>query len=292
MNFIDISSWQSGLNLKDLFAKNPNLDGVIVKATGGVSGVQRTCDPWIQELIALGKPWGFYHYLDDDYRHSSPEDEAEFFVKNCANYFGAGVPILDYEEPAKSHGTAYLKRALDHVYALTGVKPVVYASLSTIYEQDFKAIAAAGYPLWLAQYANMKFTGIQETPWQSGSVKPFEGYVMHQYASTGRLVGYNGNLDLDRFYGTIDDWKRLASKIQNGSESIKKKADPQIVLDVLNDKYGRGKARARKLEAAGYDADSIQEKINELYTVAMDLIAIKKSSGAYFDCILKISGVR
>ena len=33
---------------------------------------------------------------------------------------------------------------------------------------------------------------------------------MHQYSDHGRLNGYTGDLDLDLFYGTSDDWKAIA----------------------------------------------------------------------------------
>ncbi len=44
LNFIDISSWQAGLDLAAVFAQNP-LDGVIVKATEKINYVNPHCDP-------------------------------------------------------------------------------------------------------------------------------------------------------------------------------------------------------------------------------------------------------
>ena len=166
MNIIDISHWQSGLNLATVFSQNPTLDGVIVKATGGVSFVDYSCDGWVQWLIENNKPWGFYHFLDDDFKNYNGKAEAEFFVKNTKNYFGKGFPFADYEYPATYKGNAYLKQFLDRVYELTGVKCGVYCSLSIVQTQDFSAIAAAGYPLWLAPYPdNNIVNGFIENPW-------------------------------------------------------------------------------------------------------------------------------
>lgn len=211
LNFIDISSWQAGLNLEKLFEQN-NLEGVIVKATGGVSGVQATCDPWVQTLKRLNKPWGFYHYLNDDSRNSSPKEEAFFFVKNCENYFHDGMPWVDYEARALNFGTAYLLEFLETVETLTGVKCGVYCSLSVIQSQDFSKIAAKGYPLWVAQYANNSVATLETEPWQRGSFAPFARYVMHQYSDNGRLTGYAGPLDLDRYYGTRESWEAMLGK--------------------------------------------------------------------------------
>ena len=294
MNFIDISGWQYGLNLKNLFEVNPLLDGVIVKATGGAGYVQSTCDPWVQEMIRMGKPWGFYHFLDDDSRAAGGKAEAEFFVENCRNYFGIGVPAADYEYPATELGPEYLKEFLDTVYSLTGIKPMVYCSLSVIHEQDLSEIAKAGYPLWLAQYANINGTGIQESPWQSGSVYPFSRYWMHQYSGYGRLNGYSGNLDLDKFYGDIFDWKLLASGEMelppvDVDDDVNKAVNPEIVAEVLDGKYGIGDERIRKLAQAGYDPKEVQSKINELYAKAPELRKLKAETGPYFDLLIRIA---
>lgn len=232
LNIIDISSWQRGLDLRALFQQNPALDGVIVKATGGRSFVQSTCDPWVQVAIQEGRPWGFYHYLDDDGLNSTGEAEADWFVDNCLNYFGYGIPVADYEGRAKDLGPRYLLSFLERVKERTGAMPLVYCSLAVLREQDLSQIAAKGYKLWLAQYASMSPTGIQDKPWQSGSVAPFSGYVMHQYSSAGRLTGYNGDLDLDKFQGTREDWDALAGvKASPVQPEPAPPADPAAEID-------------------------------------------------------------
>lgn len=289
MNIIDISTWQRGLDLSALFARNPALDGVIVKSTGGSSYVQDTCDPWVQWLMANGKPWGFYHYLDDDYRHASGKAEAEWFVENCRNYFGKGVPWADYEHPARDKGTVYLKEFLDTVYDLTGVRAGVYCSLSVIQTQLFQAIAAAGYPLWVAQYAdNNPVNGFLENPWQKGSVAPFDRYVMHQYTSNGHLNGYDGRLDFDKFYGTAEDWDALARGEAPEPPKPLMPADPAVVAEVLMGYYGTGDERVKKLKEAGYDPDSVQKKINELYVIAAKCRPIVGDDMGYILSIVKI----
>lgn len=283
MNFIDISSWQRGLDLKVLYRENP-IDGVIVKSTGGVSHVQDTCDAWVQWLIAKGKPWGFYHFLDDDSRHSSGQAEAEWFVKNTRNYFGLGMPFADYEGYAKTRGTAYLKEFLDTVFALTGVRAGVYCSLSVVQEQNFTEIAK-NHPLWVAQYANYnRVDGFLDKPWQSGSVKPFDHYVLHQYTSMGYLNGYNGRLDFDQFYGTMSDWKALLE----GKTPEVRKADPKVVMDVLLNKYGCGEDRVKNLTEAGYDAQDVQNKVNELYAISVSCKKYVLGNEEYLDSIARI----
>ena len=285
-NMIDISSWQKGLNLSELFSRNQDLGGVIVKATGGVSYVDPQCDGWVQWLIQNNKPWGFYHYMDDDYRDSDGKAEAEWFVKNTKNYFGHGIPFADYENPASLKGTDYLKEFLDAVYELTGIKCGVYCSLSVVQMQDFTEIANAGYPLWVAQYAdNNILNGFIDSPWQKGSFAPFQKIFMQQYSSHGRLNGWSGNLDFDKFFGTAEEWLAVAS---GHEEPEKKPVDPLVVSDVLNNRYGAGPARVAALNNAGYDATDVQNKINELYAIALSCKKFIDGNEDYINSIMKI----
>ena len=209
---IDIASYQADINLETVFAQNP-LDGLIIKATEGTSYVNYPyCDRWVQYCRRNGKPWGFYHYLCGH----DPVNEAKYFVKHCKNYFGDGLPCADYEGEivnATDGGTYYLRKFLEECFKETGVRPMVYCNLSTIQcdVNGFRMIAQDGYPLWLAQWIG-NITNFQPHPPQSGSFAPFERITMHQYSDKGRLSGYNKNLDLDIFYGDIEDWNQLAGK--------------------------------------------------------------------------------
>ena len=217
LNFIDIASWQSTIDLAAVFEKNP-LDGVFVKATQGLTYVNPKCDKWVQWLIENKKLWGFYHYLDS----TDPIAEAKRFIRDTENYFGHGVPALDYEGTiVNAYGTYYLRRFAETVYEETGVKPFIYCNLGTIQRDvnGFKTLAADGYPLWLAQYRDMNTQiGFNQKPWQIGSYAPFTHKTMHQYSSMGKLNGYPGVLDLDLFYGDENDWMAFAQPSGGGIE--------------------------------------------------------------------------
>ena len=267
MNFIDISSWQQGLDLAGLFGANPDLDGVIVKLTQGTGYINPEAASWLRWLTDSGKPFGTYHYLDG----SGAEAEAWHYADELKKWPG-GVLALDYEDTVLTKGTGYLKAALDEVHRLTGIKPLVYCSQSVIQAQDFTAISSAGYNLWMAQYADMAtVNGFLDKPWHKGSVAPFSAYVMQQYTSRGRLNGWDNNLDFDKFDGDIEKWAALAGSDTPAPEPapVLKPVDPVIVHDVLSGDYGTGLERFAKLTAAGYDADAVQKKINELYAVAL-----------------------
>lgn len=295
MNFIDIASYQQGISLPAVFAQN-DLDGVIVKATEGTTYVNPFYAQWAEWLSKNKKLFGVYHFLAG----ADAAAEAKHFYNNVKPYIGQCVPVADYEEQALSKGTAWLKRFLDKFYELSGVKCMIYCSLSVIHEQDFSALTS--YPLWIAQYADMAVVyGFLDDPWQSGSVSPFAQYWMHQYSGNGRILGYGGVVDLDKFYGTVEDWEDLArgnaaptptpmpDPTPTPAPTPKlKPADPSIVLAVLKNEYGIGQSRINKLRSDGYDPDSVQAAINRLYGVAGK---VKKDIGndmSYINAILWI----
>ena len=180
------------------------------------------------------------------------------------------------------------------MYRLTGIKPLVYCSqVSALQAQDFTAIAAAGYKLWVAQYADHNpVYGFVASPWHTGTPAPFAEYTMRQYTDSGRLNGWGSNLDFDLFYGTIADWKTLAcasgTPAPAPTPSKPKGPDPQVITDILDGKYGTGQERVQKLTAAGYNAEAVQKKINELYGIALTIKKKLAGNEQYTDQIFWI----
>lgn len=205
MQGIDISGWQAGIDL----SKVP-CDFVIVKATQGVNFVSEACDSQVQQAISLGKPFGFYHYVDG----SGAQAEADFFIDHCAGYFGKGIPCIDWEKDENSAwcNTGYLKQLVQRVIDRTGVKPLIYASAGPFPWDVAKALDCGA---WVAQCADNNATGYQDSPWNEGAYD----CAIRQYSSHGRLGGYSGNLDLDKAYMDADGWARYvgaASAQQTG----------------------------------------------------------------------------
>ena len=264
MNLIDIASWQAGIDLKAMFDTNP-LDGVIVKATQGTAYVNTEYSAWVKWLMEHDKPFGVYHFANGQ----SATAEAQHFYNTTKAVVGKAIPILDYEADALKCGTGWVKQFVDKYRELSGVTCMIYCSLSVVQSQDWSKLTEC--PLWVAQYAdNNDVWGFLDHPWQKGSVAPFPKYWMHQYTSHGRLNSWGGRLDLDKFYGTADDWKALAkgNSVTPAPEPLLKPADPSICLRVLKNEFGIGTERIIKLREEGYDPTSVQKQINRLYTIA------------------------
>ena len=260
---IDISSWQS-----DIDAGAVEADFVICKATEGTGYVSPVCDKQYQAAKKAGKKLGVYHYANGkDYKA-----EADYFLKNVKGYIGEAILCLDWEatnNPLFNSGKdkTWVKNWCDYVYKQTGVKPLVYISAS--YRNLVSGIG--DYGLWVAQYANNDTTGYQDKPWNEGSYT----CAIRQYTSHGRISGYSGNLDLDKFYGDKSAWDKYAnpgnakkpstgsSTASSSKKTSSKKSVSELAKEVIAGKWGNGTARKTKLEAAGYDYDKVQAEVNK-----------------------------
>lgn len=258
MQGIDISNYQRGIDLD----KVP-FDFMICKATEGTGIVHDTCDGFVQKAKALGKKWGFYHFLNGE----DPVKQAEFFVSQTKNYFGNGVPALDYEMYGMVHGAAGAKKFLDRVHELTGIRCAVYMSRSVCTEDNWSAVAK-DHPLWVAQYANTERTSYQATPWlPSGGFGAWDECALHQYSSNGRLDGYAGPLDLDIAHLDADGWDRVANPKglpvpdakPSGTVPQPQETALELAARVMDGTYGNEDARKKAL---GDRYDEVQELVN------------------------------
>jgi hypothetical protein len=115
---------------------------------------------------------------------------------------------------------------------------------------------------------------------------------MQQYTSCGVLKGWKSYLDLDKFYGTKEDWLALCKAIGGGEvippSQDTKPVDPTIIVEVLANRYGTGDKRREALLQAGYDPDAVQKKINELYGVACSCEPFCRGNKAYLNSIVRI----
>lgn len=285
MNVIDISSWQAGIDLAALFNLN-SLNAVVCKATEGTRYINPEFAPWMKWLTENNKPFGFYHYLSG----GDASAEAEYFYEATKAYTGKGIPVADFEGYALGKGSSWLKEFLDRYEELTGVKAMIYCSLSVV--QGLSGMTE--HPLWIAQYADMaEVDGFLNTPWQSGSVAPWDNYVMHQYTGNGRLKGWNGSLDLDKFYGTPEDWAALArSEKPAPAPSKYKPVDAVIIGEVLDGKHGTGVSRILSVRQSGYDPDEVQKKINQLYIIGGKVRDAIGNEMEYINPIIKIARMK
>lgn len=270
MHGIDIASWQTGIDL----SKVPG-DFVIAKATGGYGYKNPDFKRQIEQAISAGKCVGAYHFAwDEGYTGATPEKEAQWFLDVVQPFLGKIVIALDWEAEAKKLGPAWAKRWLDYVKNKTGVTPLFYSYQSEASQKKWADVAKV-YPLWMAQYA------ISTDPSYNKGYTPVRGYLadppgaktcgkwgknitIRQYTSMGYLEGWTSRLDLNLAYMDRADWDKLCGKTIEPEKPTAKPTVDELAQQVLDRKWGNGTERKKRLEAAGYNYEEVQRKVNEL----------------------------
>ena len=273
MNGIDISGWQNGINL----AAVP-CDFVICKATQGTGFTSSDCVRQVEQALSLGKKVGVYHYIGGQ----GAVAEMDLFTGFVKRWLGRVMIVLDWEsgENRAWGNLGYLEQCIVRVKERTGIPPVVYASAS-VFPWDLCRKHNCG--TWVAQYANNKPTGYQDAPWNEGKY----GCTLRQYSSHGRLPGYGGNLDLDKFYGDASAWDKYANPQvkpvnPNPVPSPAPSAPSGSALDladrVMRNEFGAGDARRAAL---GARYDEVQDFINHIDQASIDTLVAETKAGKY-----------
>lgn len=204
LNGIDISSWQTGIDLQTVPA-----DFVIVKATQGTKYVNPDMHRAVRQAAETGKLVGVYHYATG----ADVAAEACHFVQTVRPYIGRAVLVLDWEAQSNAAFTrsAWAKDWLRQVHTATRIRPLIYMSKSVAQGYDWRDIAGS-FGLWVAQYKNYVPTGYQTDPWTDKygyGAWPYP--AIFQYSSSGQLPGWSGRLDLNIAYMDAAGWMAYAT---------------------------------------------------------------------------------
>lgn len=233
MRFIDLSNWQGGINLPALL---PNIDGVVCKATQGKTFVDPYCDGWVQQCLVARKPWGFYHFAGDN----DAAEEADYFITQTMNYFGHGIPILDWEGVYNEYGNlifdqpvSWVNTFVRRVREKTGVWPWIYSNPWRFNQGGVEPNCAR----WVAKYPAVTSPSFEQA--ESWECPETDGNVVAwQFCSDGRVSGYNGNLDCSLFYGTENQWRAYALGANSETDSGGTNAGTDSSVSTLeNDEY-------------------------------------------------------
>ena len=272
LNGIDIASYQAGLD----FSKVP-CDFAIIKATQGTGYTNPDCVRAVEQAMSLGKGVGVYHYISG----GNAVAEANFFIDSILNWIGKVMICLDWELDQNSAwgDESYLEQVINQVIARTGVPPMIYAPASR-YNQVAEVAKRHNCGLWIAQYADMNPTGYQNTPWNEGAYT----CAIRQYSGFGRLNGWNGDLDLDKFYGSLDDFRKYygssSSAPSKPSTSGPSGTTLQLATWTMEGQYGNGADRKKNL---GSRYDEVQNFINHIASADVNTLVNEVYAGMYGD---------
>lgn len=277
MKIIDVSYHNGNIDFKQV--KNAGIQGVIIRAGYGLSTVDSKFNAYIKDCLAAGLSVGIY-WFSYAYTIDLVKREAEFCLQTLKPYknkITLGV-FFDWEYDSMNYAKKY------------GVN--CGKTLITNMTLEFcKLIAAAEYKA--GYYLNLDYANnYYDESKLKGYLRWFARYVstrqtncyLWQYSSTGKIPGISGNVDLDEL-------------IENVNTS--KKSNDQIANEVIAGKWGNGDERKKKLIAAGYDYNAIQNLVNVklggvvYYTVKSGdtLSAIAKKYGTTVNQIAKWNNI-
>ena len=250
---IDVSNYQRGLSISRIVA-----DFVIVKASEGIGYEDPSCHAFAKETLDSHKKLGLYHFARPG-KENPAKEEARWFLRIFRPYIGKAIPVLDWEAQEISN-VSWAKEWLDEVYHQSGVRPWIYMSESVVNAYDWSDVAKE-YRLWMALYHNntpayhydMRHAGTLV------HVRHWNRITCWQWTSHGRLDGWQGNLDIDRFYGDTAAWEALE---KNETLPVRK-SDETIADEVIAGKWGSGAERDHRLREAGYDPNVIDAIVRE-----------------------------
>lgn len=277
MKFIDISNWQAGLDVVSV-VENGGLGGIIVKATEGLGFVDKSCDKFVQQAIAAGIPFGFYHFA----RNNDAAAEAEYFRNQTKGYEGKGIPVLDWEA---GQSVAWVNKFVERYHDLTGVWPWVYGNPWRFRQGTVNKNCGR----WVAGYPSNGITDINYGL-NNGLPDSYDvGLVCAwQFSSSVHIGGYSGNLDGDVFYGNAAAWAKYANPSGASTSEPSIPSAPAIsapsgsTLDlavaVMQGKYGNGDVRKNAL---GSRYDEVQDFINHISTTSAQTLADEVWAGKY-----------
>lgn len=182
---LDVSHHQGEIDWDLLFTEkgfDTIIDFVYCKVTEGSDHLDTQWERNRDYLNKHGISNGAYHYFNPK---SAPRPQAAFFLETYKIRSIDLPPVLDVEDEGFSDEDLRAKVLIwcEEVKKATGVKPIIYTSLS-FYETKFRG-KMDGYNFWIAAYS-------REPEYMT------DREVLHwQFSESGRLPGISGNVDLN-----------------------------------------------------------------------------------------------
>jgi len=185
---IDISFYQDPALINyDLLAAN--VSGVILRACYGI-WKDTAFDRHYAEFTARGVPCGAYHYIIGNQSIQAQADAFNVAVGLKDMQLGCWIDVEDTREGTRLYRDQVLIYAEEQpdmgIYTSKGAWATI---MGGVYLTDRK--------LWVAHYTTNPYPLIP-TGWDS--------WWLWQFTSSGRLPGYAGNLDTNRFNGDDADF--------------------------------------------------------------------------------------
>ena len=194
---IDVSKWQGTIDWNAV--KNAGVRFAFIRVADGAGYY----DPQFQTNWANAKAAGILRGAYQFFRADEDAVAQADLLISKVNAYGAGElpPVVDVETVEGQSAATIASRVgqwLARVDSQLGVTGIIYTG-SYFWEGNVNSAAYANNPLWVAHWTS----GCPTIPSQWGD------WTFHQYSATGSVAGISGDVDLDRFNGTVDELLQL-----------------------------------------------------------------------------------
>ena len=255
---VDLSYCQEGISFPAL--KQAGVRFAIIRA-GFSTKKDVTMDKFVADCKKYGIDYGFYWYS-----YAMSVEQALTEAEKCIEVIKTLSPtypvFFDMEEKKQISGLntdTRTKMAIAFCEKIrqAGFKPGVYANPSFMENYYDKSRIVGRYDIWLAHWTNSPGCPSKynygQTIWQWGLDK---------------IGGYDVDGDI-----CFTDY---------GKKKPVKKIIDQLADEVIFGKWDNGAERERLLNAAGYDYNAVQKRVNEkLYKKTVDEIAVEVIAGLW-----------
>lgn len=166
----------------------------IIKMSGGDAGLytDSKANANYYGAKAAGKLIGGYHFAGG----GNAINEADFFVAAMSPLEENDVLVLDWEIEHPDP-VGWCNAFVDRIHERTGIWPLFYTNGARLIAHDFSSVRAK-CGTWVAWYGRDP----------EGNLPIPGNYVMHQYTSAGGVPGIAGRVDLDAWFGTLEQFKK------------------------------------------------------------------------------------
>lgn len=186
-----------------------NIDWNAVKASGRDFAIARISDNLFQDtkfaqnwqgIKDVGMIRGAYQFFRPA---GDPNAQADLVIQKVGQLGPGDLPVTCDVEVADGVSpatyAANLKIWMDKVTAATGKPPIIYTG-KYFWNASVQTGAYSANPLWIAAWG----------PPCPDLPTVWSDWAFWQYSATGSVPGINGDVDLDKFNGTLQDLQALA----------------------------------------------------------------------------------
>ena len=237
--FIDVSS-HNGYDITGILA-DMGTQNTIIKISESTSYI----NPCLFAQVEQSTPVGFYHFAWFGGDVEEAEREARYFLNNVPQK--VQYLVLDYEDHASGDVQANTNACLRFMQMIAdaGYKPIYYSYKPfTLENVDYQQILSQ-FPnsLWIAGY------GLNDGTADFEYFPSMDGIRWWQYSSN----------PFDKNIVLLDDDEEDILISKNTSTDI-----DTVANEVIQGLWGNGQERYDNLTNAGYNAQAVQDRVNEL----------------------------